>query len=61
MTLVNILVVFVVIGLALYLINTYIPMAPPIKNIMNIVVILIVLLWVLELFGILHTPTIPLR
>jgi hypothetical protein len=51
MTLLNIVVVLVVVGLVLWLINTYIPMAGSIKSLLNIVVFVVVLIWVLQVFG----------
>ncbi len=51
MTLVGIVVVLVVIGLILWLINTYIPMAGAIKSLLNIIVFVVVLIWVLQVFG----------
>jgi hypothetical protein len=52
MPLLNILLVLVVVGVVLWLINTYIPMAPPIKTLINVVVVLILAVWLLSLFGI---------
>ena len=43
-------------GLVLYLINTYIPMARPIKTVLNVVVVLLVCLWLLNAFGIINVP-----
>ena len=51
MTLVNIVVILVVVGLVMWLINTYIPMAGSIKSLLNIVVFVVVLIWVLQIFG----------
>jgi hypothetical protein len=50
MPIIQILVVFIVIGVLLWLINTYIPMDGTIKRIMNVVIIILVVLWVLSLF-----------
>jgi hypothetical protein len=64
MTLVGIVVVLVVTGLILWLINTYIPMAGAIKSLLNIVVFVVVLIWVLQVFGLigpingLHIPNL---
>jgi hypothetical protein len=52
MSLVNIVVVLVMVGLVMWLINTYIPMAGAIKSLMNIVVFVVVMVWVLQGFGI---------
>jgi hypothetical protein len=35
----------------MWLINTYIPMAGAIKSLLNIVVFVVVLIWVLQTFG----------
>jgi len=43
MTLVNIAVILVVVGLVMWLINTYIPMAGAIKSLLNIVVFVVLL------------------
>ena len=56
MSLVTIIVVLVVIGLVLYLINTYIPMARPVKTVLNVIVVLILCLWLLNAFGIVNIP-----
>jgi len=51
-TLVNIVVILVVVGLVMWLINTYIPMAGAIKSLLNIVVFIVVLVWLLQTFGV---------
>jgi hypothetical protein len=51
MTLVNIVVILVVVGLIMWLINTYIPMAGAIKSLLNIVVFVVMLIWLLQVFG----------
>jgi hypothetical protein len=53
MSLLELIVVFVVVGLALYLINRYIPMEPRIKQLMNIAVIIVLVLWLLRVTGLL--------
>ena len=50
-TLVNIVVILVVVGLVMWLINTYIPMAGAIKSLLNIVVFVVLLIWLLQTFG----------
>jgi len=52
MSLINIVIVLVVVGLVLWLINRFIPMQSTIKSILNIVVIIVVILWLLKAFGI---------
>lgn len=56
MPLISIIVVLVVVGLVLYLINTYIPMAQPVKTVLNVVVVLMLCIWVLNAFGIVNVP-----
>ncbi len=51
MPLLNIVVPLIVVGVLLYLINRYIPMASSIKTILNAVVVIAVLIWVLQVFG----------
>jgi hypothetical protein len=51
MPLVNLVVVLIIVGVALYLINRYIPMASSIKSILNIVVVVAVCVWVLQVTG----------
>ena len=55
MPLINIIVVLVVVGAALWAINKYIPMAAPIKTILNVVVVIVVVLWLLSVFGIIDS------
>jgi hypothetical protein len=50
MSLINFIVLLVVIGVLLYLINTFIPMDAKIKQILNIVVVIALVLWILSLF-----------
>jgi len=51
MPLLNIVVVLIIVGVALYLINRYIPMASSIKSILNIVVVIAVCVWLLQAAG----------
>jgi len=55
MPLLNIVVVLVVVGVLLWLVNSFIPMAGSIKRILNIVVVVAVVLWLLSAFGILSS------
>jgi hypothetical protein len=50
MSLISLILTLIVIGVLLWLINTYIPMDAKIKKIINIVVVVAVILWVLGLF-----------
>jgi hypothetical protein len=51
MPLINVVIALVVVGVGLWLINNYIPMASSIKTILNIVVVVAVVIWVLQAFG----------
>lgn len=53
MPLINLLVVLIVVGVLLWLVNSYIPMDRKIKNILNIVVVIAVVVWLLQAFGLL--------
>lgn len=53
MPLLTILLVLIVVGVILWLVNTYIPMDRKIKNILNAVVIIVVVIWLLKVFGLL--------
>ena len=52
MPLINLIIILVVVGVVLWLINTYIPMDGKIKSILNIVVVIVVILWLLNVFGV---------
>jgi len=52
MTLIGLIAALVVIGMVLWAINTFIPMQPQVKTILNVVVIIFLVLWLIEsLFG----------
>ena len=51
MPLLNLVVVLIVVGVALWLINNYVPMASPIKTILNVVVVVVVGVFVLKSTG----------
>ena len=53
MSLVSLVVVLVIVGVILWLINSYIPMDAKIKKILNVVVVIVVIIWLLQAFGIL--------
>jgi hypothetical protein len=52
MPLLNLVIVLVVVGVVLWVINSYIPMQPTIKKILNVVVIIAVVIWLLSVFGV---------
>ena len=51
MPLINIVIALIVVGVALWLINNFIPMASSIKTILNVVVVVAVAIWVLQAVG----------
>jgi 1-acyl-sn-glycerol-3-phosphate acyltransferase len=53
MPLISLIVILLVVGVILWLINNYLPIDRNIKKILNAVVIIVVLLWLLSVFGIL--------
>jgi hypothetical protein len=53
MPLLTVLVVLIVVGVLLWLVNSYIPMDGKIKNLLNIVVVIAVVIWLLRVFGLL--------
>ncbi|PSJ47915.1 hypothetical protein C7H85_03665 [Zobellella endophytica] len=53
MPLINLVIVLIVVGVLLWLVNTYIPMDRKIKNILNVVVVIAVVIWLLQAFGVL--------
>jgi hypothetical protein len=52
MSLISLLLVLVIIGVVLWLINTYIPMDGKIKMILNVVVVVFVIVWLLSASGV---------
>ena len=58
----SLIITLIVIGVLMWLVNTYIPMDGKIKNILNIVVIICVVIWLLTVFGVLggiHDVPVP--
>lgn len=55
MSLINLILVLVVVGVILWLINTYLPMDGKIKAILNAVVVIAVVLWLLRVLGLLSS------
>jgi cation transporter-like permease len=52
MPLINLVIILVVIGVILWVINSYIPMQSNIKQILNAVVVIGVIIWLLSVFGV---------
>ncbi len=51
MPLINLVIALIVVGVALYLVNRFIPMASSIKTILNVVVVVAVCVWLLQAVG----------
>jgi hypothetical protein len=57
MPLINVALVLIVVGVLLWLVNRFIPMQGTIKGILNAVVTIVVVLWLLNIFGLYHYVT----
>ena len=55
MPLVNVVLVLIVAGVLMWLVNRYIPMQGTIKGILNAVVVIVVVIWLLNVFGLMGT------
>jgi hypothetical protein len=55
MPLVQVLFTLIVVGVVLWLINQFIPMASSIKSILNAIVVIGVLWWLGNIFGLFHS------
>lgn len=55
MSLVSLILILIVVGVVLWLINTYIPMDSKIKSILNAVVVIAVVIWLLKVFGLMDS------
>jgi hypothetical protein len=53
--LLTLVITLIVVGVLLWAVNTYIPMDPKIKTILNVVVVIAVVLWLLQAFGVLSS------
>jgi hypothetical protein len=51
MSLLVVLLILIIVGFLLWLVNTYVPMDGTIKKIFNIVVVIVVIIWLLKVFG----------
>ena len=52
MPLLTVLIVLIIAGVLLWLVNNYIPMDGKIRSILNIVVVIVVIGWLLKIFGV---------
>ena len=55
MPLLHIFLVLIVVWVLLWLVNSYVPMARSIKSILNAVAVIVVVLWLLNVFGLFHS------
>lgn len=53
MSIITFILVVVAIGVLMYLVNLYVPMSAPIKNFLNIAVVILLVIWLLSLLGVL--------
>lgn len=54
MPILTVIIVLIVVGVLLWLVNTFIPMAGAIKSLLNIVVLILLIVWLLNVFGLLN-------
>ncbi|CAN5470773.1 hypothetical protein BH10PSE19_BH10PSE19_02410 [soil metagenome] len=59
MPLISIILTLIIIGVLLWLVNRFIPMAGSIKTILNAVVVIVVILWLLSVFGLISGVHVP--
>jgi len=57
MPLLQVVIALIVVGILLWLVNRFIPMAGSIKSILNAVVVIAVVLWLLNIFGLMQSLT----
>jgi hypothetical protein len=55
MPLLPVLLTLIVVGVLLWIVNTFIPMAASIKSILNALVVILVVVWLLNAFGLLNS------
>jgi len=55
MSLIGLVIVLVVVGVVLWLINSFIPMQSTIKKILNVVVVIVMIFWLLSAFGVIDS------
>lgn len=60
MTLLGLIVLFVVVGLVMWLVNAYVPMPQPIKTTLNIAVVIVLVLYVISATGLLGPLNVPI-
>ncbi|MDX1836592.1 hypothetical protein DIZ81_00770 [Legionella taurinensis] len=60
--LLNLIAVIIIAGVLMWLVNVFIPMPGAIKTLLNVLVLIVLILYILQFFGLIHTmlPTIRL-
>lgn len=53
--LMNLFAIIIVFGLVLWVVNVYIPMIPPIKSLLNLLAVVVLVIYILQFFGVIHT------
>ena len=51
MSLITVIIILIIAGVVLWLINSFIPMDSKVKTILNAVVVIAILIWLLQAFG----------
>lgn len=59
--LLNLFAIIIVFGLVLWLVNAFIPMPSAIKSLLNILVLIVLVIYILQFFGIIHNILPPIR
>jgi hypothetical protein len=55
MPLIQVVAILILVGVLLWLVNRFLPMAGSIKSILNAVVVIVVVCWLLNVFGLFHS------
>jgi 1-acyl-sn-glycerol-3-phosphate acyltransferase len=55
MPLLQVVIILIVVGVLMWLVNSYIPMQATMKKILNAVVVIAVVLWLLNVFGLFNS------
>jgi formate/nitrite transporter FocA (FNT family) len=57
MPLLNVVITLIIVGVLLWLVNRFIPMQSSIKSILNGLVTIVVIVWLVNVFGFMHYVT----
>lgn len=53
--LLNLIALIIVVGVVLWLINAFIPMPAAIKSLLNILMVIVLVIYILQFFGVINT------